>query len=75
MKQKLTLSKHAQKLALTDQVNMFKDGGNERSSADSLFRKGNAYLYPFHFEVVPGSATGNNTGSAAGSSTRKCNQK
>ncbi len=39
---------------------------NERSSADSLFRKGNAQLYPFHFEIVPGSATGSNTGSAAG---------
>ncbi len=23
---------------------------NERSSADSLFRKGNAWLYPFHYE-------------------------
>ena len=29
-----------------------KDIKNERSSADSLFRKGNVQLYPFHFEIV-----------------------
>ncbi len=44
---------------------MLVDCENERSSADSLFRKGNAQLYPFHFEIVPGSQTGSDTGSAA----------